>query len=356
MQVNVRFVHNYEDRHGRERSYFRRDGKRIALTARPIGGLDWQKQYHAALGGAEPATGKLGVGRSEAGSVNAMIARMIASRDWQKLSPRTRRNYGPTLTFLRDKIGKGSVAVLRRRHIVDLLAQTANDGAYNMLLVTFRKVIAEAIEIELREDDPTAGIDKRLSDNPLGREFWTDAHIEQYRQRHALGTTARLALEIAYATGLRISDLCKLGRQHLSADGKSFEIMPFKTRKFGTTVTQPLRDPDLLAALATAPVRGQRAFLCTVTGRDYSVDGLGDAFVTWCREAGLPDSIRAHGLRKSCAVRLSHAGASTHEIMEWIGDKDEKMVALYTKARNTRLLSESAAEKVAAFAARRVGR
>jgi integrase len=351
VKISVHDVHTYNDRHGKVRCYFGRGTGAVPLTARPIGGPEWLRQYHAARDG-QPIPGNVGAERNAEGSIAAVIAAYITSKEYLKLDDSTQRAYNAPFELLRNDMGKLSIAHLRRRQIVALLETTETANAHNSLLVAVRKIIAMAITLDFRDDDPTATIEKMQGTNPFGRAGWTLDHIAKYRKRHPLGTMARAALEIAYVTGLRVSDLCRLSRKELSADGKSFSIVPHKTRKFGTTVTQPIRDPEMIAALASVPMRGQRPFLCTVTGVDFTSSELTGYFARWCKEAGLPDEIRAHGLRKACAVRMSHAGASTHEIMAWLGDRDPKMVELYTKGRDTELLSNSGADKVAAFSAR----
>ena len=134
-----------------------------------------------------------------------MIDAFLASKKNQKLEAKTKRAYIASFDTLREKLGTEPAAAVRRRHIITLLDQTENDWQHNALLIAVRKFIAQAIRMELREDDPTTKLEKILSDNPFGRRSWTLAYIEQYRARHPIGTMARCALEIGFNTGLRIS-------------------------------------------------------------------------------------------------------------------------------------------------------
>jgi integrase len=352
MKISLHDVHNYIDRHGKARSYFGRGKGAVALTARPIGGREWQKQYEAARDG-QPFAVSVGAERSKQGSIASVIASFMLSHEYRGFDEKTKGTYRGPFKFLKAEMGTASVAHLRRRQIVELLEDTETAGAHNALLGAFRKIIETAIKLELRDDDPTSQVKKMARENVDGVATWALAHIEAYRRRHPVGTVARFALEAAYATGLRVSDLYLLSRAHISADGKELKITPFKTRKWGTLVKQPIRDAAFIAALAAAPQRDLRPFIHTKTGKDFSSAGeLSKQFAIWCKEAELPDEIRAHGLRKACAVRLAHAGLSDREIMAWIGDRDPKMVALYTKERDTALLSESGADKLEAYAAR----
>lgn len=49
---------------------------------------------------------------------------------------------------------------------------------------------------------------------------WGDEQIEPYRERYALGTMARLALELVLNIAARRNDARLIGRQHLSFNTK----------------------------------------------------------------------------------------------------------------------------------------
>jgi integrase len=106
-------------------------------------------------------------------------------------------------------------------------------------------------------------------------------------------------------TGLRQSDAVRLGRPHMTSDGKAFEITAVKT---GTPLYIPIH-PDLRPALATAPA-GHLTSIVTAQGAQRSPK----AFTGWLKEAaraaGLPPTPRltVHG-RPLCA-RLADAGCT----------------------------------------------
>ena len=49
----------------------------------------------------------------------------------------------------------------------------------------------------------------------MGHMTWLEPQVEQYRQRHALGTVARLALELLLNIAARRYDAHELGPQHV---------------------------------------------------------------------------------------------------------------------------------------------
>ena len=68
--------------------------------------------------------------------------------------------------------------------------------------------------------DPTIAI---MTDKPAksdGQMTWGDEQIEPYRERYALGTMARLPLELVLNVAARRNDARLIGRQHLSFNTK----------------------------------------------------------------------------------------------------------------------------------------
>src|SRR5205807_5046136 len=75
-----------------------------------------------------------------------------------------------------------------------------------------------ANEAEETTINPTIGV-KKLKYVSNGHHTWAVEEIEQYNERHPIGSQARLALDILrYTTGRR-EDAPRLGRQHIR-DGR----------------------------------------------------------------------------------------------------------------------------------------
>jgi len=81
-------------------------------------------------------------------------------------------------------------------------------------------------------------------------------------------------------------------------------------------------------------------------GKAYSVNGFGNAFKDWCKEAFLP-RCTCHGLRKIGAVPAAEAGASEHELMAMFGWEDADMARVYTRKAAQKRLAASGAAKLA---------
>ena len=103
-----------------------------------------------------------------------------------------------------------------------------------------------AIFINMRGDDPTLGI-KTLKVRSAGFLTWGEDQIAAYRQKHALGTKARLALELLLNTGQRRSDVVRMGRQHIR-DG----ILSLRQQKTGVVIEIPVL-PEMQAGWRQCP-------------------------------------------------------------------------------------------------------
>ena len=159
------------------------------------------------------------------------------------------------------------------------------------------------------------------------------AEVAQFQATHPVGTTARLAFVLALYTAQRVSDVVRMGCQHVKGD--RIAVRQQKTNK-------PLlikMHPELVRVLASVP-KGNLTFLVTERGAPFTPAGLSNWFGKRCREAGLRQC-SAHGLRKLAATRLANAGASTrlHQGLR-TGHETSKEVERYTRAADQARLDE----------------
>lgn len=129
------------------------------------------------------------------------------------LAPSTQRPLRGILEHFRAEHGDKSIASLQRQHVVALLNSKKRFAARHWLKA-IRALMNYAIEIGLRSDNPAAGV-KLPNLKTDGYHSWTEPEIEQFQERHGLGTKARLALELLLCTGQRRGDVVRLGRQHI---------------------------------------------------------------------------------------------------------------------------------------------
>jgi integrase len=334
-----KYTHQFIDRHGRARFYFRRPGfKKV-----PLPGLPWSPEFMAAreiaLAG-QPL--EIGSSRTKPGTMRALAVSYCSSPAFRSMrsQPERRRVIE---RFLRDGNVKGlnaekTVANLGREHIVRLLAERSDKPATaNELLKALRALMRHAVEIGLRPDDPTRDV-RPIRIKSDGYHSWTDPEIEQFEQRHQIGSRARLALALLLCTGQRRGDVVRMGHQTVRNG-----VINFRQQKTGTELSIPITE-ELAAIIAATPSDGM-IFLLNDLGRPFTSAHFGKWFHKRCAEAG-PKGCSAHGLRKAAARRLAEAGCTEREIKAITGHASAQEVDRYTRAVSQGRLARQAMDKL----------
>jgi integrase/recombinase XerD len=331
-------VNSFRDRHGKLRHYFRPPGcKPVPLPGLP-GSEEFMAAYQDALracGDAAPST--LGASRTLPGTLNSAIVAYYSSQDFTVgLAQSTQATRRAILERWRLEDGEKRFAGIRSHHLVNLLAPM-QPNAQKHWRKTIRGLMKFGKRVALRGDDPSQDLVTTKAGKSMGHMTWLDAQVAQYRAHHALGTTARLALELLLNIAGRRQDAHMLGRQHINRDGK-LSWRPQKTRRStGKTLTISIM-PELQAALDAMPASAM-AFLCTDYGRPFaSAAAFGNKFADWCKAAGLQPikcddgrtrNYRAHGLRKAALRALAHAGCTGSEMMNVSGHSSLQQLQAY---------------------------
>ena len=337
-----KYVTAYYDRHGKERFRYRRGAVSKNLRG-PFNSPDFKADLAAAKSGkpAEP--------RAPVGTVSELIARYYGSATFQKAGLARQKVVRGILESFRAEFGNDLVAGFRFDHIEAILlakAKKRKDGKREIggpvaamnLHKQLKRLFRYAVKVGMIATNP-AELAEGVKAPKGGRHPWSEAEIAAYRKRHALGTKARLALEIMLWTGLRLGDAARFGRQHIK--GRTVRYVQAKT---GKELILPAA-PQMLAAIEAMPMTGIETYLVTDYGKPFSVDGLGNRMREWCDQAGLPNCT-AHGLRKALARRTADLGATQQQLKAvgtWSNDAE---VATYVKGADQAKLADSALSKV----------
>jgi hypothetical protein len=140
-------------------------------------------------------------------------------------------------------------------------------------LKALRPFFKFARDVGIIKFDPAAGLQAPKAAESDGFLDFEDAAIAQYRAHYAVGTMARLALELALNIAARRHDLHVIGRPHLSfnADEQWWELTwrPHKTRrkKGGMLTVRVL--PPLQACLDAIPHTDALPFILNDRGRPF---------------------------------------------------------------------------------------
>ena len=337
--IRLKYVHAFRDRHGRVRYYFRRHGLRVPLPGLP-GSTKFNDAYAQALDEA-PAPVAIGASRTIPGSVNAMIVGYLGSAAFHHLAPSSQVQYRQIFENMRREHGDKSIAKLERRHVVTMLdAKAATPIGARDFLRCLRLLIAYAIGIGIRADDPTMGLRVKLPKSD-GYRTWDEDAIAVFEAAYPLGTKPRLALALLLGTAARCSDVVRLGRGNVR--GGTLQMTQQKT---GVGLTIPITAALAEAINAAAPSEAM-VFLVNELGRAFTAKGFGKWFTGQCQRIGLT-GLSPHGLRKAACRRLAEAGCSANEIAAISGHASLREVERYTRAADQARMARNAVARTAA--------
>jgi integrase/recombinase XerD len=192
-----------------------------------------------------------------------------------------------------------------------------------------------------RSDDPTAQLDTPRLPKPLPK-FLSEADIEALLTAASdrpgrSGVLARAALELLYATGMRISELLSVPRTALGAKAEAMIIKG----KGGKERLVPLSGPAKEAASALmAATEVQSRFL--FPGRDPRKPLTRQAFFLLLKQVALaagldPALVSPHVLRHSFATHMLSRGADLRSLQMLLGHSDISTVEIYTHTQAERL-------------------
>jgi len=158
--------------------------------------------------------------------------------------------------------------------------------------------------------------------------------IAQPQGESPLALRDRAMLEMAYACGLRVSELCGLERAHVDRAGRAVVVTGKGDKQrvvpFGRAAAAALREwlergRPLLAARA----RHDRVF-CNARGGALSRMGWWKILRGHARRAGLTTRVHPHALRHSFATHLLEGGADLRVVQELLGHVSVTTTAIYT--------------------------
>ena len=336
------------DRHGKLRARYRKGAVSQYMKTLPD-----QPGFEAELK-ALAETGRTTDPRHAPGSVHDLCARYYRCADFAgRGTDETKTRRRGLIESFRNEFGNDQVKDFNFEHIEAILiartVKTKTDKGRvfggEVAAVKLRKellrLFAYAMKLKWITANPVAEAEKVGRDKLVGFYPWSEADITVYKAKHAIGTKARLALEIMLWTGQRRSDARLFGPKHIVSGKAAF--VPGKTKR-GVGM---MLAPDLRKAIDAMPSVGITTFLVTDFGKPFSRAGFGNKMREWCDEAGLPQCT-AHGLRKAIARRVAQTEGTQQQLKAVGGWRGDDEVSLYTESVEQERLADVALTRVIA--------
>jgi hypothetical protein len=277
-------VQGFVDRHGRPRFYFRRPG----FDRVPLPGLPWSPEfmaaYETALAGQPMQVASASV---KPGTMRALAVSYYNSVVFRSMKASTQGVYRNIIDRFcgetdknGQKYGDKHAATLQRGHVVALMAARAQkpDSA-NGLRKVLRAMMAQAVDIGLRKDDPTQGVKPIKPKSKTGFHRWTEEEIAQFEAHHEIGSRPRLALALGLYFGQARTDVVSMGEQHIRD-----ELLLWVRQKTERSTALELAIPvhPTLRAIIDATPSEHLTFLVTAFGKPFTAPGFGNWFRDQC--------------------------------------------------------------------------
>ena len=339
VKIRLKYLVEDADRHGTVRLYVRMPGRGKIRIRGQLGSAEFMMAYDKAIASVEPAAKHATT--APLGSFRQLCIKYYSSAEFARLDVGTKSWRRHHLDAVAKIHGDKPVALLQPKHARKLRDEAEGSAVVkNIRLKALRALFVWAVEAEEAPHDPMIGV-KPIKHVSKGHHSWELHEIEQFEQRHPIGSKARLAMTILLYTACRREDVVRLGPQHVR-DGRLRYRQAKNEHRNPVDLNIPIH-PDLKAVI-DATASGHLTFLTTEYGRPFSPAGFGNRFREWCNQAGLPHC-SAHGLRKAAAARLAERGATAHEIMAITGHRSLEEVERYTRAARQGDLADAAMRK-----------
>ncbi|MCP5117908.1 MAG: site-specific tyrosine recombinase XerD [bacterium] len=211
-------------------------------------------------------------------------------------------------------------------------------------LTTLRNYFAFLLREEVISADPTAALASPRQRKHLPK-YLTTEEIERLLAApdaaKPTGSRDRAMLEMLYATGLRVSELCEvrvtdldqeLGVVRVVGKGDKHRLVPV-----GQSALSAISDymehgrPKLLKG------RGCSSLFVTARGGPLTRQGFWKALAGYGRQAGIRRKLSPHVVRHSFATHLLEGGADLRSVQTMLGHEDISTTQIYTHVMRSRL-------------------
>jgi integrase/recombinase XerD len=144
----------------------------------------------------------------------------------------------------------------------------------------------------------------------------------------------RALLEMAYATGLRASELTGLTLEEVDVDEGLVRCVGKRQRErivpFGAKAREALMRYLAGARPLLARDRSERAVFVTRLGRPFTRMGYWKMLQGHARAAKIEQPVSPHTLRHSCATHLLEGGCDLRVVQEFLGHRSIETTQIYT--------------------------
>ena len=221
-EIKLGYLNSFTDSRGKRRHVFRRKGHKKKTIKGTPGSKEFMDHYNELVEKTGGTAQEIGASKSKAGTIDTVMVAFFKSNAFKKgLAQETQNTWRPILDRFREhltpsgkrRFGENPVSTLREKSVKEFLDVQSTANAQKNALTAIRGFIRYAISQKFLASDPTEEIKFAKADGPksMGHMTWLEPQVEQYRKRHALGTVARVALELLLNIAARSMTLTSSG-------------------------------------------------------------------------------------------------------------------------------------------------
>lgn len=273
----------------------------------------------------------------------AIDAFLTECRHVRRLAERTVRAYRADLGDLAAYVGPTSADGVDTLSIRQYLAQRAPQIAQSTLLrrmSTFRRFFAFCVREGMRPDSPMERIDapKRRQALPRVVSVEEASLLCDAPPDTPIGLRDRAVVELLYATGARVSELCGLDVEDVDHDGSTLRLLG-KGGKVRLVPFHAVAKRALDGWLAVRHVLAGETSAVFVGRRGGRVDPrvVRRAVARYGVEVGTRGRVHPHKMRHAFATHLLEGGADLRAIQELMGHASISTTQRYTHVDLARL-------------------
>ncbi len=157
----------------------------------------------------------------------------------------------------------------------------------------------------------------------------------------------KAVLEVLYATGLRVAELCALDTSDVEMMGEDLALVRVKKGKggkerrvpMGKQATQAIAEYQEVASEVAlgSPAKDPNALFLSSRGNRLNARAVQRLLAKWCTVSGT-NKVSPHGLRHSFATHLLDGGVDLRAIQELLGHASLTSTQIYTQVSTEHLL------------------
>lgn len=333
MKTKLSYIDQYKDRHGKTRTYYRRNGQRQVIEGE-FGSPEWLARYTEIHKSFEAPLSPM----PEHDTLRFAIQQYLESRRFRTKADSTKRAYLTALDPLVEKLGGQKLSDFTRGTVIKIRDTIANRSPSMAVLsvAVLKNVFQHACDTDMIDRNPAKGVEGPEAHKKEPYRRWTEEEL-----RHVVENGSpfvRRAMMVLMYTGLRCSDAVTLQRSSIRNG-----LISLRTKKTGSEVIIPIHSLLQQELNKQLPV-GSLFLLPNEHGRQARVNSVWKYFRQHFLAHGFEEFPTTHGLRKNAVTALVESGCSPREIQAITG-QSLKIIEHYAREYDRRNLAHGAVLK-----------